>query len=128
MAKQCFHLFGRIREIDALMTPALEERVFEVHPELAFRQLNGGRAMALPKKVRGTPNAAGLDERTALLDALGFPPAMFAAPRPPGIARDDAVDAAACAAVALHIAAGAARPFPDPPERDGRGLRMAIWA
>jgi predicted RNase H-like nuclease len=37
------------------------------------------------------------------------------------------LDALACAAVARRIAAGVARPFPDPPERDAFGLPMAIW-
>jgi predicted RNase H-like nuclease len=128
VAKQCFHLFPKMREIDALMTPQLEARVYEVHPELAFWRLAGGRAMALPKKVKGSPNPAGLLERTMLLELLGFPAALFAPPRPRGVAWDDAVDAAASAAIALRIARGEARPFPDPPPRDGRGLRMAIWA
>jgi predicted RNase H-like nuclease len=128
VAKQCFHLFPKIREIDALMTPALEARVYEVHPEVAFWRLAGGRAMSLPKKVKGSPNPAGLAERTKLLTALGFPEALFIKPRPRLVGWDDAVDAAAGAAIALRVARGEARPFPDPPPRDGRGLRMAIWA
>jgi predicted RNase H-like nuclease len=43
VSKQCFHIFPKIREIDAAMTPTLEVRVFEVHPELAFWRLNGAR-------------------------------------------------------------------------------------
>jgi predicted RNase H-like nuclease len=128
VAKQCFHLFPKIREIDALMTPALEARVYEVHPEVAFWRMNGGQAMSLPKKVKGSPSPAGLAERTRLLTALGFPAALFDKPRPRAVGRDDAVDAAAGAAIALAIARGEARPFPDPPPRDARGLRMAIWA
>ncbi|MFM9859698.1 DUF429 domain-containing protein [Pseudoxanthobacter sp. M-2] len=128
VAKQCFHLFPKIREIDALMTPALEARVYEVHPEVAFWRLNGGQAMSLPKKVKGSPNPAGLAERQDLLAALGFPVTLFAPPRPRTVGWDDAVDAAASAAIALRIARGEARPFPDPPPRDGRGLRMAIWS
>lgn len=128
VAKQCFHLFPKIREIDALMTPALETRVYEVHPEVAFWRLAGGQAMRLPKKVKGSPNPAGLAERQDLLASLGFPPTLFAPPRPRTVGWDDAVDAAAGAAIALRIARDEARPFPDPPPRDGRGLRMAIWA
>jgi predicted RNase H-like nuclease len=51
VSKQCFHLFPKIREIDALMIPPLQDRVFECHPELAFWRLAGEQAMALPKKV-----------------------------------------------------------------------------
>ncbi len=36
VSKQAFYLFPKIREIDQLMTPELEERVYEVHPEVAF--------------------------------------------------------------------------------------------
>lgn len=50
ISKQAFYLFPKIREIDALMTPGLETRLYEVHPELAFWRLNGGREMSLPKK------------------------------------------------------------------------------
>src|SRR5262249_53693005 len=33
VSKQCFHIFPKIREIDALMTPELQTRVAECHPE-----------------------------------------------------------------------------------------------
>jgi predicted RNase H-like nuclease len=47
---------------------------------------------------------------------------------PKGAGADDVLDALACAAIARRIHAGAAQPFPDPPERDGLGLPIAIWA
>jgi predicted RNase H-like nuclease len=43
-------------------------------------------------------------------------------------ARDDLVDAAACAATALRIASGTARRFPKHVTRDAKGLDIAIWA
>ena len=127
VAKQCFHIFPKIREIDALMSPALEARVFEVHPELAFWRLNGGVAMALPKKVKSRPNPAGLDERRSLLVRHGYrAESLQSAPR--GAAADDLLDAAACALIARRILRGEAESFPSPPTRDARGLRIAIWA
>jgi predicted RNase H-like nuclease len=50
VSKQCFHLFPKIREIDALMTPALQGRVFEWHPELAFWAMNGGPLWPCPRR------------------------------------------------------------------------------
>ena len=72
VSKQCFHLFPKIREIDRLMTPGLEARVYEAHPELAFWRLNGERPMALPKKVKSRPYLPGIDERAALLVRHGY--------------------------------------------------------
>jgi predicted RNase H-like nuclease len=128
VAKQCFNLFPKIREVDALMTPALEDRVHEAHPELGFWRLNGGRAMALPKKVKSRASGPGMAERAALLAAHGFAPAFLDQTLPGGVGRDDLLDAAALALTATRIAQGTGLCFPPAPDRDGRGLRMAIWA
>lgn len=128
VSRQAFALFAKVREVDALLTRANQERVFETHAELAFWRLNGGAPMPTAKRVKGVPTAAGLAERIALLVAHGFDAALFERGRPPGIALVDVVDAAALALVARRCRAGTARPFPDPPQLDGRGLRVAIWA
>ncbi len=128
VSKQCFNLFPKIREIDCLMTPELEARVFEVHPELAFWRLNGGRAMELPKKVNSRAHPPGLAERRALLEAHGFDAEIFARPREAGVAADDLIDACANALIALRILEGRAQPYPAAPARDPKGLRIAIWA
>ncbi|WMS44092.1 PfkB family carbohydrate kinase [Acuticoccus sp. MNP-M23] len=126
ISKQSFMIFPKIKEIDELLTPLNEERVFEVHPEMAFWHLNGGEAMATAKTVKGMPARQGLESRIALLVREGFAPAFFEAP-PAGVPLVDLVDAAASALIARRCAAGTARPYPDPPERDARGLRAAIW-
>jgi predicted RNase H-like nuclease len=128
VAKQCFNLFPKIREIDRLMSPPLEERVYEAHPELGFWRLNGGRAMALPKKVKSRASGPGMAERAALLAAHGFAAAFLDQPLPVGVGRDDLLDAACLSLTATRIARGEGLSFPPEPERDGRGLRMAIWA
>jgi predicted RNase H-like nuclease len=128
VSKQCFHLFPKIREIDRLMTPGLESRVYEAHPELGFWRLNGGRPMALPKRVKSRPHPPGLAERAALLSRQGYDPAFLDQPLPRGVGRDDLIDAAVLALTAALIARGECQSFPAVPERDGRGLRMAIWA
>ena len=127
VSKQCFHLFHKIREIDALMTPALEARLYEVHPELAFWRINGRQAMSLPKTVRSEAVRPGVEERRRLLERHGFDPAFLAAV-PRGAGADDLVDAAVSALIARRIRTGEAESFPREPERDARGLRMAIWA
>jgi predicted RNase H-like nuclease len=128
VSKQCYYLFPKIREIDALMTPSLEDRVFEVHPELAFWRLNGEEAMSLPKKVKSRPNGPGLDQRRDLLVSLGFDQGFLDQTPPRGAGRDDLLDAAANCLIAERITQGRAEPFPKDFRRDGKGLRMAIWA
>lgn len=126
---QAFGIFSRIRELDRLLReqPGLTARVFESHPEAAFWRLNGGRAMALPKKVRGRVNAAGMEERKALLARSGHARAFLDQKPPQGAGEDDFLDAAAMLAVARRIAKNEAISFPDPPGVDGHGLPLAIW-
>lgn len=130
VSKQCFNLFPKIRELDALMTPALQGRVIESHPEVAFWAMNGETPLDLPKRVKSQPHAPGLALRRNLLAKAGFPIAALDGPRlPKALAGpDDLIDAAACAVVARKIVEGRALRFPDHPLTDGRGLRMEIWA
>lgn len=128
VSKQCFYLFPKIREIDGLMSSGLESRVYEVHPEVALWRLNGCEPMSLPKKVKSSPNGPGLDQRQSLLEQYGFERAFLEQQRPPGVGRDDFLDAAANSLIAQRIARGEAEPFPADYRADGKGLRMAIWA
>jgi predicted RNase H-like nuclease len=130
VSKQLFNIAPKIREVDEALraTPRTVPRVFEVHPELAFWRLNGGRALTEPKKVKSRPYEPGLTLRRRLLMAAGLPADAVNAPPPKGAAADDLLDALACAAIARRIHAGDAQPFPNPPPRDAFGLAMAIWA
>ncbi len=130
VSKQLFNIAPKIREVDGVLRadPALMARVHEVHPELAFWRLNDGRALDEPKKVKSRAFGPGLALRRELLKAAGLPSALVAAAPPKGAAKDDAIDALACAAIARRLHAGVARPFPYPPPRDAYGLPMAIWA
>lgn len=129
VSKQCFHLFPKIREIDRVMTPALQERVVECHPELAFWALNGETALTEPKKVKSRPWPAGLDLRRGLLVRAGYSEAFVAGHgyRNSDVGTDDLLDASACAASAARIFRGSGRRFPPDPPRDAKGLRMEIW-
>jgi predicted RNase H-like nuclease len=130
VSKQLFNIAPKIREVDeALRADATASaRAFEVHPELAFWRLNGGRALLEPKKVKSRPYLPGLALRQGLLVAAGLPAELVMARPPKGAGPDDLLDALACTAVARRLHTGIAVPFPDPPPRDGFGLWMAIWA
>lgn len=122
---QCFNILGYVRAVDRLLRdrPALRARLHEVHPEVAFHRLNGDRR---PRAGKAVP--AGLEERRALLIRAGLPPALVRSDPPAGVGRADHLDAMAALVVAREIAAGRARPLPDPPDRDAYGLPVVIWA
>jgi predicted RNase H-like nuclease len=116
---QALNLLPKIEEVDACMTPALQARVFEAHPELAFRALNDGEAVVPNKR-----HADGRTRRWALLERAGI--ARPDRPRA-GEAEDDLVDACAELWVARRLARGAAVRVPAAAAHDARGLRMEIW-
>ena len=130
VSKQIFHIFPKMREIDAVITPELQSRVFEVHPELAFWAMNGEAALTLPKKVKGRPHPPGLDLRRGLLRAAGFPLDLLphTSYRAADVGADDLIDACACAWSARRILEGRSVRFPAEPPRDARGLRMEVNA
>jgi predicted RNase H-like nuclease len=128
VSKQGYMLFDKIREVDRVMTARLCERVFEVHPELAFWRLNRGVPMQTPKKIKSRVNPGGLAERRGLLERLGFDADFLETPLPPGAAADDFIDACANALIAVRLAQGLAEPFPADPATYDRGLTIAIWA
>jgi predicted RNase H-like nuclease len=130
ISQQMFHLFPKVREVDDAMTPALQQKVRECHPEAAFWAMNGSAPLCEPKKVRGRPHLPGLQQRRALLLAHGFSeaflhgtsfPAALAGP-------DDVLDACACAWSAARFLKGDALRFPESPPLDPKGLRMEILA
>jgi predicted RNase H-like nuclease len=127
-SKQAFYLFGKIREIDAALTPQLQLRVRETHPELAFWRLNGERPLLNAKKIGGRLNPKGFEERCALLEKHGFSAQLLRQRPPRGAGADDLLDACACALIAGRMASGLAEPFPKEPFVDARGLQIAIWA
>ena len=124
LSKQSYMLFRKMREIDAVMTPALEGCVHEVHPEVSFTVISGA-PMQHNKK---TP--AGRQQRLGILTEQGLPLDLFD-PHPwkkKDAAPDDLVDAGVCALTAVRLARGLAMCLPADPPRDSTGLRMAIWA
>jgi predicted RNase H-like nuclease len=128
MSIECFNIMPKIRQVDALMTPARQAFVREVHPELVFALASGRpRGLVEPKRT-----AAGERVRLRLLRraAPRFDPAAVRAQLGlASVARDDVVDAVACLVAARRMSEGKALVLPaGGVERDSRGLRMEIVA
>ena len=124
LSRQAFNIMARMNEIDALMSPDKEGFVFETHPETSFAAITGAPALNAKKTSQGRA------ERLALLTAQGLDESLFH-PHPyprKTAAPDDLIDAGLCLLTALRIAEGSALSLPADPPRDGRGLRMAIFA
>ena len=121
-----FGIFPKIQEVDEVLrrNPSRQQRVFETHPEVAFRELNGERTLAESKKTD-----AGKDKRRRLLISAGLPASLVNSVPPIGAKTDDLLDALVCALVARRIHHQTAKCYPDKPEVDKElGLPMAIWA
>jgi predicted RNase H-like nuclease len=130
LSRQAFGILPKIREVDTVMTPALQARVFEAHPECAFRLLSGAPMQHNKKTPLGR-----LERLRALAQASppcfrnvrrAFTHALAAFPRSQ-VAADDLLDAFALVRTAARIAAGQACCLPPCPPYDARGLRMEIW-
>lgn len=119
LSRQTYNILPKMREADAVMTPALQARVHESHPEVSFCALNGD-CLQHAKRTR-----EGHQERLDLLAGVFRAPAGdWRAPR--GAALDDLYDAAVLAWTAGRVVRGEAQSLPAVPEVDARGLRMEI--
>lgn len=123
ISRQAYALGRKILEVERWL-PSAPCPVHEVHPEVCFALLLGAPARASKKTW------AGMVERRSALEAAGIhldgiSEDSLAAAR---ASVDDMLDAAAAAWTAARIARGAAVSFPDPPELDASGNRVAIWA
>lgn len=123
-SRQAFGIFRKIAEVDARMTPELQERVVEGHPEVTFALLRGTPV------EHGKKSAEGRAARVAVLREH-FPEVeeRVASRRPAGVGRDDLLDAYALLWTASRVVAGAEVRLPGGTvERDARGLRAEIVA
>ncbi|PXA05358.1 DUF429 domain-containing protein [Coraliomargarita sinensis] len=96
ISKQCWHLFPKIRELDAIADP----RVRESHPELVFYRLNTETIVADSKKTpSGRTQRLDLLENTLPGSREAYGRALTDFPRKE-VARDDLIDALALCAAA----------------------------
>ncbi|WP_083782544.1 DUF429 domain-containing protein [Cyanobium sp. PCC 7001] len=124
LSQQAYHLLPRIRQLDALLQANrdLWPRVWEVHPELAFRQWNGGVPMAAAKKT-----AAGARQRGSLVESWlpGAVEAIRASLRRSLVADDDILDALACLWSAARLRSGEALTLGGDPDPTGLPMRIS---
>ena len=118
-----FNIMDKIRQVDDLMTPVLQNRVLEIHPEISFWALNHGQPMQHNKKI-----LAGRSERMKLLSPIfcGLEKFVAEARQPKEVAPDDILDALAAAWTAGQAVIGKVETMPKNPELDSKGLRMEI--
>jgi predicted RNase H-like nuclease len=122
--RQCFGLFPKLREVDELMSPGLQGRIREVHPEVCFFELNGGRAMLYGKRT-----ARGVRDRIDVLmnASVVSSPSTVEALKCGGVGMDDVLDALVACWTAERIHIGTAFCIPQQPTIDSNGLRMEMW-
>ncbi|MGY4625005.1 DUF429 domain-containing protein [Bradyrhizobium sp. USDA 4486] len=117
VSAQLWNIRDKIRDVDAIMTPARQATIGESHPELIFWNLAGGVRLATKT------SAEGREQRIALLAQRGFIrlPKWLTQRHGTGISCDDLIDACACAVAARDSTQRVAGEEVDP-----RGLRMEI--
>ena len=116
---QTFGILDKIREVDEVVTPESQNRVFEVHPEVSFCALNGKTPLLFSKGFMD-----GVRERVALLypAMLNIGTMSVGA----GARTDDILDAAVALWSAERIIAHLSGDVCACKKCDGRGLRMQI--
>ena len=120
ISKQLYNILDKIRTVDALQTPRLQDQLFEMSPELSFAELTGRPMRANKQTAEGRAS-----RRQALASAFGETVSgTLTGPPPAGAKRDDVVDALIGAWTARRRAAGVHLQLGG--DVDARGLRMEI--
>ena len=122
ISRQSFGILRKIREVDDMMLPSLQDRVFEVHPEVSLSALHGSPMKESKKSKPGRSARIHALER-AWRCKLGE---IIETRRCSTVARDDIVDAMAACWTAERVHAGTETRLPAEPPRDSKGLRMEI--
>ena len=122
LSRQSFNILARIREVDELITPTLQKRIREIHPEISFWAINNQRPMRFWKKT-----VEGQRQRHRLLKRV-----FERLDNPEGLAQklsigiDDVLDSLVAAWTAGQVLKGKFYTLPAKPNLDSNGLRMEI--
>lgn len=121
--KQSFFLLDKIRQVDELMTPALQNRIREIHPEILFWALNNYKPLKHSKK-----NLRGRKERINLLSTIipNLQKLLDKAHKPKQVERDDILDALVATLTASQTVIEKAQTIPENPLLDNKSLKMEI--
>lgn len=122
LSLQGWHILPKIDAADRAVAPEDQSRVLEAHPEWAYRVIAEHNGHSIARKR----TSAGRRDREVLINERmrGWPGAAELRRHCHPAQPDDILDAAILAWLASRADA---RPLPDRPERDSRGLRMEIW-
>lgn len=126
---QSFAILSKIREWDELLQADARARlvVREIHPEVSFAALNGGKGHGLSESKKSQAGAAlRCDLLSPHFGVHNVERLLKDVPRSEA-ARDDALDALVALWSAERIAAGRAVTLPHPIPQDATGLGMSIW-
>lgn len=128
LSQQSFALFPKLRQVDNAMSPQLQTRIREVHPELCFYGANGESPITDGKK---TPQ--GQNSRLNLLAScfgqtwLLHWEKLQSKYSKSSVGLDDLLDAGIATWTAERILSGQANCIPSNPPCDAEGLRMEMW-
>lgn len=124
LSLQSFYVGKKIHDVDSLITPAHQKRVFEAHPELTFRHFAGaplreGKKTTIGRRIRAqllTRHLGRLPDIEDFRDRHGRTK----------VAVDDVFDALVLCLTARRIFEGTAKCLPEDARRDRKGLKMEI--
>jgi predicted RNase H-like nuclease len=122
VSRQLWHIGKKIMEVDAFVRAHRSRDIREVHPELVFLRLNGGKALPSKKSEEGDALRRRLLTRKGFRDLDRW---LTRARIGTGAKRDDVLDACAVAIAARE--AQDSIPEGTPP-LDAHGLPMQIWS
>jgi predicted RNase H-like nuclease len=121
VSRQLWHLGPKILEVDTFVRANRSRDVREVHPELVFLRLNGGKPLLSKKTEQGRSLRRKLLKRSGFREIDRW---LAEARIGTGAKQDDILDA--CAVAIAARAPAASLPQGTPP-LDTHGLPMQIW-
>jgi len=121
---QAFGIYRKVAEVNELVTPELQARLFEVHPEVCFWAMNGGMDICEPKRTpRGYATRLELLKRQLSLTDVNWATIENGCR---GAQADDVLDAIAAAWTARRWVNHSFGRVPLESETDARGRRAEI--